>query len=34
MGFLYLKFMSKLRKENPIDYTMMALEGLWWREPI
>lgn len=24
-----LKFMSKLRKENPIDYTVMALEGLW-----
>ncbi len=35
MGALYgvtyaLKFMSKLRKENPIDYTLMALEGLWW----
>jgi hypothetical protein len=25
-----LKFASKLRKENPIDYTVMALEGLWW----
>jgi hypothetical protein len=25
-----LKFMSKLRKNNPIDYTVMALEGLWW----
>ena len=25
-----LKFMSKLRKENPIDYPVMALEGLWW----
>jgi len=25
-----LKFMSKLRKENPVDYTVMALEGLWW----
>lgn len=25
-----LKFMSKLRSENPIDYTVMALEGLWW----
>lgn len=24
-----LKFMSKLRKENPIDYTVMAVEGLW-----
>jgi hypothetical protein len=27
-----LKFMSKLRKENPIDYTVMALEALWWTE--
>jgi hypothetical protein len=25
-----LKFMSKLRKSDPIDYTVMALEGLWW----
>jgi hypothetical protein len=25
-----LKFMSKLRKKNPVDYTVMALEGLWW----
>jgi hypothetical protein len=25
-----LKFTSKLRKENPIDYTVMALEALWW----
>ncbi|HEY4688794.1 MAG TPA: GyrI-like domain-containing protein [Anaerolineae bacterium] len=25
-----LKFMSKLRKRNPIDYTIMALEGVWW----
>ena len=25
-----LKFNSKLRAENPIDYTVMALEGLWW----
>ncbi|MDH7487546.1 MAG: GyrI-like domain-containing protein [Anaerolineae bacterium] len=25
-----LKFMSKLRAESPIDYTVMALEGLWW----
>ena len=24
-----LKFNSKLRKENPIDYGVMALEGLW-----
>ena len=33
MGALYsaaytLKFMSKLRKEDPIDYPVMALEGL------
>lgn len=27
-----LKFMSKLRAENPIDYKVMALEGLWWVE--
>jgi hypothetical protein len=27
-----LKFMSKLRQENPIDYAVMALEGLWWVE--
>jgi hypothetical protein len=27
-----LKFMSKLRKVDPIDYTVMALEGLWWVE--
>lgn len=25
-----LKFMSKLRKTDPIDYPVMALEGLWW----
>lgn len=25
-----LKFMSKLRERNPVDYTVMALEGLWW----
>ena len=25
-----LKFMSKLRPKNPIDYGVMALEGLWW----
>ena len=35
MGALYgisytLKFMSKLRKEDPIDYAVMALEGQWW----
>jgi hypothetical protein len=27
-----LKFISKLRKEDPIDYPVMALEGLWWVE--
>jgi len=27
-----LKFTSKLRKKNPIDYPIMALEGLWWVE--
>jgi hypothetical protein len=32
-GITYtLKFNSKLRKENPIDYTIMTLEGLWWVE--
>jgi hypothetical protein len=25
-----LKFMSKGRPSEPIDYTVMALEGLWW----
>ncbi len=35
LGALYgisytLKFMSKQRQQNPIDYTVMALEGLWW----
>ncbi|MBN2149655.1 MAG: GyrI-like domain-containing protein [Anaerolineales bacterium] len=30
-GIAYtLKFICKLRKENPIDYPVMALEGLWW----
>ncbi len=24
--------MSKLRKEDPIDYLVMVLEGLWWVE--
>lgn len=38
IGALYgasytLKFMSKLREMNPIDYTVMALEGLWWTDP-
>jgi hypothetical protein len=37
MGALYsaaytLKFISKLRAEDPIDYPVMALEGLWWVE--
>jgi hypothetical protein len=37
LGALYgisytLKFMSKQRVENPIDCTVMALEGLWWIE--
>ncbi len=27
-----LKFSLKLRKENPLDYPVMALEGLWWIE--
>lgn len=27
-----LKFMSRLSKDNPIDYTVMALEALWWVE--
>jgi hypothetical protein len=27
-----LKSTSKLRKVNPIDYPVMALEGLWWVE--
>jgi hypothetical protein len=27
-----LKFMIKQRKENPVDYQVMALEGLWWVE--
>jgi hypothetical protein len=32
-GIAYtLKFAAKLRKENPIDYTVMALEALWWVE--
>jgi hypothetical protein len=25
-----LKFMSKLRKKNPVEYPVMALEGPWW----
>ena len=27
-----LKFMLKKRKANPVDYPVMALEGLWWVE--
>lgn len=27
-----LKFMAKLREVNPIDYSVSALEGLWWVE--
>jgi hypothetical protein len=27
-----LKFATKLRKQDPIDYPVMALEGLWWVE--
>ncbi len=27
-----LKFTSKRREEDPIDYPVMALEGLWWVE--
>jgi hypothetical protein len=30
-GVVYtLKFSSKLRKQDPIDFSVMALEGLWW----
>lgn len=27
-----MKFMLKLRPQNPIDYPVMAIEGLWWVE--
>ena len=27
-----LKFMCKQRTEDPVDYPVMALEGLWWVE--
>lgn len=27
-----LKFMMKQRKDDPIDFPVMALEGLWWVE--
>jgi hypothetical protein len=37
MGAMYgvaygLKFMSKLRDEDPVDFTVMAIEGLWSTE--
>ncbi len=32
-GIAYtLKFMVKKRKDDPVDYPVMALEGLWWVE--
>ena len=32
-GLAYtLKFSSKKRAENPIDYPVMPLEGLWWTD--
>jgi hypothetical protein len=32
-GIAYgLKFLSKLRREDPIDFTVMAVEGLWEAE--
>jgi hypothetical protein len=32
-GIAYtLKFLVKQRKEQPVDYPVMALEGLWWVE--
>ena len=27
-----LKFMAKQRKDDPVDYPVMALEGMWWVE--
>lgn len=27
-----LKFMSKLQQDDPIDYTVMAMEAMWWVE--
>jgi hypothetical protein len=27
-----LKFAAKLRKQDPVDFPVMALEGLWWVE--
>jgi hypothetical protein len=32
-GMAYtMKFMLKLQSKNPIDYPVMAMEGLWWVE--
>jgi hypothetical protein len=32
-GMAYtMKFMLKLRPKDPIDYAVMAMEGLWWVE--
>jgi hypothetical protein len=32
-GIAYtMKFMLKLRPRNPVDYPVMAVEGLWWVE--
>jgi hypothetical protein len=32
-GMAYtMKFMLKLRAQDPIDYPIMAMEGLWWVE--
>ena len=34
-GIAYtLKFMLKQRKVDPVDYPVMALEGLWWVEGV
>ena len=27
-----MRFMLKLRPQNPVDYPVMAVEGLWWVE--
>ena len=30
-GMAYtMKFMLKLRPKDPVDYPVMAMEGLWW----
>jgi hypothetical protein len=31
-GIFFLKFAAKLRKQDPVSYPVMALEGLWWVE--